>query len=186
MKAAYPRVSFADLEKWPEDGRRYELYDGEVYEVPSPFPLHQMVSAKLYLALAEYVREHGGIVLYAPLDIVLTDYDVVQPDLLMFTREREHLVNARQVTRVPPDLAIEILSPGTAHNDRRRKLRLFERHRLQEYWLVDPDGPSVEVYRLADATLTPVVVTRGEERVESPLLPALDLRPNDLVPAASH
>src|SRR4051794_34991343 len=136
MKAAHPRVSFADLEKWPKDGRRYELYDGEVYEVPSPFPLHQMVSAKLYLALAEYVREHGGIVLYAPLDIVLTDYDVVQPDLLLFTRERAHLVNARQVTRMPPDLAIEILSEGTAGNDRGRKMHLLARHGVRECWLV--------------------------------------------------
>jgi Uma2 family endonuclease len=122
----------------------------------------------------------------APVDIVLTDFDVVQPDVVLFSPEHVHLLDMRKVTRFAPDLAIEILSPGTAHNDRRRKLRLFERHRLQEYWLVDPDGPSVEVYRLADATLTPVVVTRGEERVESPLLPALDLRPNDLVPAASH
>src|SRR5882672_4778870 len=102
MKAAYPRVSFADLEKWPDDGRRYELYDGEVYEVPSPFPLHQIVSAALHLALAGYVRDHGGLVLYAPLDIVLTEYDVVQPDLVFFTPERQHLVNPRKVTRVPP------------------------------------------------------------------------------------
>ena len=116
VKAAYPRVSFADLEKWPEDGRRYELYDGEVYEVPSPLPLHQIASGRLHLALTEYVRDHGGIVLYAPLDIVLTEYDVVQPDLLLFTRERQHLVNPRKVTRVQPDLAIEILSPSTAGN----------------------------------------------------------------------
>jgi Uma2 family endonuclease len=74
MKAAHPRVSVADMEKWPEDGRRYELYDGEVYEVPSPILLHQMVSARLYLALAAYVNTHGGTVLYAPLDIVLTEH----------------------------------------------------------------------------------------------------------------
>ena len=83
MKAAHPRVSFADMEKWPEDGRRYELYDGEVYEVPSPILLHQMVSARLYLALADYVKQYGGLVAYAPLDIVLTEYDVVQPDLVL-------------------------------------------------------------------------------------------------------
>ncbi len=71
MNAAPSRVSFADLEGWPEDGRRYELYDGEVDVVPSPIPLHQMVSARLYLVLEEYTRAHGGIVLYAPLDIVL-------------------------------------------------------------------------------------------------------------------
>jgi Uma2 family endonuclease len=175
MKAAYPRVSFADLEKWPEDGRRYELYDGEVYEVPSPFPLHQMVSAKLYLALAGYVRERGGIVLYAPLDIVLTEYDVVQPDLLLFTREREHLVNARRVTRVPPDLAIEILSPGTATNDRGRKKQLLAHHGVREFWLVDPDAERVEVYSLNGDQFVLANIASGPELVESPLLPELVL-----------
>src|SRR5881397_3232607 len=149
VKAVHPRVSYADLERWPEDGRRYELYDGEVYVVPSPLPLHQIVSARLHLALTEYANQHGGIVLYAPLDIVLTEYDVVQPDLLVFTRERQHLVDPRKVTRQAPDLAVEILSPGTAANDRGRKLRLLERHGVREYWLVDPEAARVEVYRLS-------------------------------------
>jgi Uma2 family endonuclease len=186
VKAAQERVSYADLERWPEDGRRYELYDGEVFEIPSPLLIHQFVLGRVYLALSAYVQTHGGAVFVAPLDIVLTDFDVVQPDVLLFTPEREHLLQMRQVTRYAPDLAIEILSPGTARNDRGRKLRLFERHRLKEYWLVDPDGPSVEVYRLEDANLVSLPVARGEERLDSPLLPALDLRPSDLVPAASH
>ena len=80
VKAAQPRVSYAELERWPEDGRRYERYDGEVYVVPSLLQLHQIVSARLYDVLRDHVRVHGGIVLYAPLDLVLTDYDVVQPD----------------------------------------------------------------------------------------------------------
>src|SRR5260221_14666447 len=114
VKAANPLVSFADLERWPDDGRRYELYDGEVHVVPSPLLLHQLVSARLYLALEQYTRAQGGVVLYAPLDIVLTEYDVVQPDLLLFTKGRQHLLHPEKVTRVPPDLAIEILSPSTA------------------------------------------------------------------------
>jgi Uma2 family endonuclease len=186
VKAAQERVSYADLERWPEDGRRYELYDGEVFEIPSPILLHQFVLGRLHLALSAYVQAHGGSVFVAPLDIVLTDFDVVQPDVLLFMPEREHLLQMRQVTRDAPDLAIEILSPATARNDRGRKLRLFERHRLKEYWLVDPDGPSVAVYRLAGARLVPAAVARGEERVESPLLPELDLRPSDLVPASSY
>lgn len=183
VKAAQERVSYADLERWPEDGRRYELYDGEVFEIPSPILLHQFVLGRLYLALAAYVQAHGGSVFVAPLDIVLTDFDVVQPDVLLFMPEREHLLHMRQVTRHAPDLAIEILSPGTAWNDRGRKLRLFERHSLKEYWLVDPDGPSIEVYRLADGRLSLAARARDRERVDSPLLPALDLRPSDLVPA---
>jgi Uma2 family endonuclease len=181
MKATYPRVSFADLERWPEDGRRYELYDGEVYEVPSPFPLHQIVSARLHLALSDYVRDHGGIVLYAPLDIVLTEYDVVQPDLLLFTRERQHLINPRKVTRVPPDLAIEILSPGTAGNDRGRKMRLWARHGVREFWLVDPDAVAVEIYALAGDQFVLAGMWNHSACVRSPLLPEVAFAPADLL-----
>jgi Uma2 family endonuclease len=180
---ACPRVSFADLEKWPEDGRRYELYDGEVYEVPSPFPIHQIASARLHLALADYVRDHGGIVLYAPLDIVLTEYDVVQPDLLLFTRERQHLVNPRKVTRAQPDLAIEILSPGTAGNDRGRKMQLLARHGVREFWLVDADAQAIEVYCLSGNQFVLAGTAKGAGRVQSPLLPELSLAPADLVRA---
>ena len=66
MKAADPRVSFADLERWPESGRRYELYDGEVYVIPSPLLLHQIAAGRLYVILSDYVRERGGMVLFAP------------------------------------------------------------------------------------------------------------------------
>ena len=182
VKAAHARVSFADLERWPEDGRRYELYDGEVYVVPSPIPLHQIVSARLYLVLEDYVRAHGGVVLYAPLDIVLTDFDVVQPDLLLFTRDRQHLVSPRAVTRHAPDLAIEILSPSTARNDRGRKLQLLARHGVREYWLVDPDALAIEVYSLAENQFVLANAAAPTDRVPSPLLPELVLVPRDLAP----
>jgi Uma2 family endonuclease len=180
VKAAQERVSYADLERWPEDGRRYELYDGEVYVVPSPLPLHQIAAARLHLALNEYVREHGGMVLFAPLDIVLTEYDVVQPDLLLFTRERRHLVNPRTVTRVQPDLAIEILSPSTASNDRGRKMRLLARHGVREFWLVDPDAVTIEVYTLTGNQFVLAGAWSRAERMQSPLLPELSLAPADL------
>ena len=183
VKAANPRVSYADLERWPDDGRRYELYDGEVFVIPSPIPLHQIVAGQLHLALTRYVSAHGGIVLFAPLDIVLTEYDVVQPDLLLFTAERQHLLNPRQVTRVPPDLAIEILSPGTARNDRGRKKQLLAQHGVREYWLVDPEPISIEVHSLRDDGFVVASVATGSARVESPLLPGLRLSPADLVPA---
>jgi Uma2 family endonuclease len=183
VKAAHSRVSFADLERWPEDGRRYELYDGEVYVVPSPILLHQIAAGGLYVALNDYVTEHGGIVLFAPLDIVLTEYDVVQPDLLLFTQERRPLLNLRKVTRVPPDLAIEILSPRTAGNDRGRKQQLLARHGVREYWLVDPEAVAIEVYSLDGDTFALSGTAIGTDRVQSPLLPGLALSPADLVPA---
>ena len=114
VKAAQERVSYADLERWPEDGRRYELYNGEVFEIPAPILLHQFVVGRLYLALAAYVQAHGGSVFVAPVDIVLSNYDVVQPDVLLFMPEREHLLDMRSASRDAPDLAIEFLSPGTS------------------------------------------------------------------------
>jgi Uma2 family endonuclease len=183
MRAANPRVSFAELERWPEDGRRYELYDGEVSEVPSPILLHQIVSSRLHVRLNAYADEHGGLVLFAPLDIVLTEYDVVQPDLLLFTRERQPLLNLRKANRVPPDLAIEILSPATAANDRGRKMQLLARHRVCEYWLVDPEAAAIEVYGLSGQQFVLTSTASGRERVRSPLLPGLILMPADLVPA---
>src|SRR6266545_1934289 len=112
----------------------------------------------------------------------LIDCDVVQPDLLLFARERQHLVNPRKVTRHAPDLAVEILSPSTASNDRGRKLRLLAKHRVREYWLVDPDEPSLEVYALEGDRLVHAATARRSERLRSTLLPELDLRPGDLLP----
>ena len=182
VRVAHTRVSFADLLQWPEDGRRYELYDGEVYVIPSPLPIHQIVSGRLSDVLRNYTRTHGGIVLYAPLDIVLTDFDVVQPDLLFFTRERQHLIELRKVTCHAPDLAIEILSSSTAGNDRGRKMRLLARHRVREYWLVDADAVAIEVYRLSGSQFVLASTATGRDAVQSPLLPELVLRPADLVP----
>ena len=93
MKATYPRVSFADLATWPEDGRRYELYDGEVYEVPSPLAASsdRVGASCIWLSPATSVSMAGSYSTHR-FDIVLTEYDVVQPDLLLFTHERQHLV----------------------------------------------------------------------------------------------
>jgi hypothetical protein len=79
-----PRVSFADLERAPEDGRRYELYDGEVYVVPAPMPRHQRVQIRLVEWLDDYVECFGGFAVCAPIDIVFSEYDVVQPEVLFF------------------------------------------------------------------------------------------------------
>ena len=182
VRAAQPRVSFADLERWPEDGRRYELYDGEVFEIPSPILLHQLVSGRLYLALAAYVQAHGGAVFYAPLDIVLTEFDVVQPDLMLFTRNRERLLNLRRVTRHAPDLAIEILSPSTAGNDRGRKMELLARHGVREYWLVDPEAVAIEVHWLTGTRFALASTAGPSDRVQSPLLPELSIVPADVIP----
>jgi len=106
---------------------------------------------------------------------------VVQPDLLFFSRERQTLIDPRKVTRHAPDLAIEILSPSTAGNDRGRKMQLLARHGVPEYWLVDPDAVRIEIYWLSRNQFVLASTATDDERVQSPLLQDLSLRPNDLV-----
>ena len=119
------RVSFADLERAPEDGRRYELYDGKVYVVPAPIPRHQVVQYTAAEALRALCHEHGGFAVGSPIDIVFSEYDVLQPDVVFFRPERAHLVDLDRAIRHAPDLCVEILSPSTEATDRGRKLQMF-------------------------------------------------------------
>ncbi len=165
-----PRVSYSDLCQQPEDGRRYELYDGEVFVVPSPLPLHQIVAMNIEDWLRHHPRTRSGLTLLAPLDVAFSEYDVVQPDLLYFEPERLPLLSNRRVTRVAPDLAIEVISPGTASNDRGRKMRMFARYGVREYWIADPESERVEVFSLGGEMFRLVQQAAGDDAIVSPLL----------------
>jgi Uma2 family endonuclease len=147
--AALPRkTTFSDLERLPEDGRRFELYDGEVCEMTAPTFVHQHVLLYTAMVVEEYARRVGGVAVIAPFDIVFSEHDVVQPDVVFFRPERAHLVKPRTATRARPDIAIEILSPSTRSNDRGRKLRMFAHYGVPEYWIIDPDACTLEILSL--------------------------------------
>lgn len=155
------RVSYADLQRMPEDGNRYELYDGELYVVPSPPPIHQIISRRIFVALADFTRVHGGEVFFAPFDIVLSEYNVVQPDLIYFGPETARRIRPREHVHFPPDVAIEVLSPSTARNDRGRKRDLMARYRVPEYWIVDPDERLIDVSVLRSEGYRPAQTIRA-------------------------
>jgi Uma2 family endonuclease len=180
MRAVDPRVSFAEMQQWPDDGRRYELYDGEVIVVPSPIPRHQRVVANIVEILKAYERATAGLVFFAPLDIVLTEYDVVQPDVVFFRHERRHVIDMMQPTRAVPDLAVEVLSRTTEARDRGRKLRLLARFCLPEYWLVDPVVNVLEVFTNVDGSLALAGSHDEGQPLDSPTLPGLVI-PTDRV-----
>ena len=131
-------LTYADLCGMPDDGRRYELFEGEVYVTPAPRIVHQRISRNLELVLHSYVEQHGlGEVLYAPVDVILTDTTVVQPDLLYVSRPRLPIVREHGIVAAP-DLVVEILSKSTAERDRGVKRQLYARYGVAHYWLVDP------------------------------------------------
>lgn len=173
VRAVDSRVSFAELCRWPDDGRRYELYDGEVVVVASPLPRHQRVAFYIGEILHEYERATGGIMFAVPIDIVLTEYNVVQPDAVFFRHERRHLLNMMEATRVAPDLAVEVLSPSTESLDRGRKMALLARSGVPEYWIVDPVANLLEVYALGEGEYRPTGVFSEHDRVASPTLQGL-------------
>lgn len=142
-----PKLTYEDYVLFPDDGRRHELVDGEHLVTPSPVARHQAILQNLFLELGPRVRELGlGRLLLAPLDVILSDVDVVQPDLLFVSKAREAIVG--DWVRGAPDLTVEILSPGTRHQDETLKRDLYERHGVAEYWIVDPRAKSIKVYRL--------------------------------------
>jgi Uma2 family endonuclease len=141
-------VSYADLQRMPEDGRQYELYDGEVHVVPSPTNRHQVVLHNVFALLLQYEQRSGGRLLTAPSDVVFSEYNVIQPDLLYFTKARRHLVPMDAPTQAAPDLTVEIISPGTSAHDYGRKQALCARFGVRESWIVDSFGETIEIFVL--------------------------------------
>ena len=173
MQALQPRVGYADLLNMPDDGRRYEIHGGELVVVPSPLLLHQIVAAEVFTRLNDYRRRFGGLAVTAPLDIVFDEHEVVQPDIVFFRAERLRLLDPHTVTRAAPDIAVEVLSPSTAATDRGRKMRIFARYGVAEYWLVDPIRRQLEVHVLEAGTYRCAQTARAGDTVRSVLLPDL-------------
>lgn len=173
VKMVQPRVSYADLERTPEDGRRYELYDGEVFVVPAPLPRHQVTRHLIAELLRTFATHRGGFAVQSPIDIVFSQYDVLQPDVVFFRRERRDLVDLDAPIRHAPDLCVEVLSESTAATDRGRKMQMFARYRVPEYWIVDPHARRVEVYTLAETGYVLVATVEGSGDISSPTIEGL-------------
>ncbi len=138
------KLTYADYLRTSDD-ERYELLNGELVMPPAPLTGHQMISMALASRLYLYVNERGlGTVVAAPTDVVLSDTDVVQPDVLFVSSQRSQIVT-RENVRGAPDLVVEILSPATAERDQTVKLGLYAQHGVIEYWIVDPDAKTIRV-----------------------------------------
>jgi Uma2 family endonuclease len=147
---ANPHVKFTyeDFLHFPDDGKRHELIDGEHYATPSPNTKHQAVSGNLHFIILSWLEQHPvGRVFFAPFDIIFTQFDVVEPDLLYMSNERAaQILTAKHVTGAP-EIVVEIGSPGTRKRDETIKRRLYERSGVSEYWGVDPELDVIRVYR---------------------------------------
>lgn len=143
------KFTYEDYRNAPED-KRYELLDGDLVVVPAPKEVHQRASRNLTIVLTKALEgTEAGEVYVAPFDVVLSETDVVQPDLLYISNERAHIITEDNVQGAP-DLVIEILSPATAERDLTFKRSLYAKHGVKEYWLVDTDARTVTVLSLEE------------------------------------
>ncbi len=166
--------TIADLELFPDDGNRYEIIDGELHVSTQPDWHHQFVTGSIGAALNDWSSVPSlGIAIPAP-GIIFAQDNAVAPDVVWVSAGRyEVVLGGDGKLHAAPDLAVEVLSPGSKNEqrDREAKLRLYSRQGVREYWIVDWRQREIQVYRRDQAVLQLVVTLHTPDLVTSPLLP---------------
>lgn len=173
------RLTYQDYINTPDD-ERYELIDGELIMAPGPISPHQISQSELSYWLQIFVKQHdSGQILYAPIDVVLSDADVVQPDLIFISKEREHIIEHANIQGAP-DFVAEILSPATARRDWGVKRELYAKHGVKEYWILDPINKKVWVMLLRNGALEIVQSCGAGDIVTSSVLAGFSVAVDDI------
>jgi Uma2 family endonuclease len=165
------KLEYRDLLAIPSDGKRYELLDGEVSVTPAPNPVHQRLVLALAMRFVEYFHALGiGEVFVSPIDVILTDRDVVEPDVVVVGRPDQ--VSQRGIEGSPL-LVVEVLSPSTREHDRTVKAQRYARLGVPHYWIVDPETQRVECLREHAGSYEPVLVAERHHTLAHPDWPTL-------------
>ena len=178
-------LTYEDYLAMPDDGRRYEILDGEVAVTATPALPHQVIVGNLYWVLRGYVQLRGlGQVYLSPVTVILANTTVVEPDLVYVDGARAGLVSDRGI-RGAPTLAIEVLSPSTSHNDRGPKFQLYARYGVPYYWIADTGARVLEGYALEAGAYRLAGRLHGDNRSALPPFPDLVLGLDELWPPPS-
>jgi Uma2 family endonuclease len=168
------KFNYEDYLLFPDDGRRHELIDGEHFTTPAPSTAHQRLVVRFSTAFENFLKSRKiGQIFVAPTEVVLSDLDVVQPDLVFVSSIKTSIITVRNIQGMP-DLLIEILSESTRKTDEIIKRKLYERYGVPEYWIVDPELETVKVYRVAELS------HEASDTLSTPLLPDLSISLSDI------
>ncbi len=168
------KLTYDDYVSFLDDGKRHEIIDGEHFMTPEPQTRHQIVVMNLVRILANFIEDNGlGQLLTAPTDILLSDTTVVQPDIFFVRKEREGIIK-KNIVEGPPDLTIEILSPGNERLDRITKMKHYALFGVSEYWIIDYEARTLERYALKGRFFQKMGVF--DEEFSPPLFPNLTIQ----------
>lgn len=138
------RYTVSDYQELPE-GAPYQLVNGKLIFMPSPFDIHQKISGNLFLEMGFFVKKNQlGEVRYAPLDVHFDKENLYQPDLLFISNARKHII--KKHIYGAPDLVVEILSEGTKNVDEDEKMKVYGQFNVLEYWIIDPNEQTIDIY----------------------------------------
>lgn len=174
-------LTYDDYLLFPEDGRRHEIIEGEHYVSPAPNRKHQRILATLSREVGSFVHLRGlGEVLFAPFDVVFSDVDIVQPDLIFVASANLGILTEANAQGAP-DLVVEILSESTRKRDLTTKRKLYARSGVAEYWVIDPEIETVTVFRIkGELVRSRELALETGDHLESPLLPGFELKLSEL------
>jgi Uma2 family endonuclease len=173
--------TYEDLFALPDDGRRYEIIDGVLYEMPSLRSVHAFTITLLLVALYPILARLGGSIAAAPLDVFFGEANPVQPDIVAILPGSQARIESHGVVGTP-DLVIEVLSPSNRNHDVLTKRTLYGRGGVREYWIVDTDARTIEILTLDRDALHTVIVASGSDTLDSPLLGSLSIAVESLFP----
>ncbi|HZS44945.1 MAG TPA: Uma2 family endonuclease [Blastocatellia bacterium] len=177
-----PLATIADLELMPDDGNRYEIIEGEIIVSRSPSIIHQIIFGNLLTELRLFLRSNPIGVVLGGIGVILDDLNGVIPDIVFVSNKKRDEIASGERINGAPDLVIEILSPGkeNARRDRVIKRQTYGNFEVSEYWIVDGENRSVELYRNNNGVLDLVETVQENGKVISPLLPGFELQVADI------
>jgi Uma2 family endonuclease len=175
------RLTYQDLCELPYDGKRYEIIQGDLIVTAAPRILHQRVVTRLSHHLLTFVEgDDLGHVFVAPVDVVFSEFDVVEPDIIYISKQRAAILTENNVQGAP-DLVVEVLSEWTVKIDRTAKLKLYAKYGVPEYWLLDTRPASADIYRGGTNGLDLCQHLGPEGILTTPILPGFNLPLHKLV-----
>lgn len=177
-------ATYDDYALLPDDGKRYELADGTLeLMTTAPSPKHQAISTKMLTILANSCQMEY-IIFASPIDLILSNTEVRQPDLVMVHRNKIDVITKRGIEGTP-DLVAEILSPHSAKRDKFDKLKAYARYNIPEYWIIDPANEALEQYVFSQNEYQLFNVFGRDDNIQSEQIKCASFTMAEIVDAAA-
>ena len=168
------RITCDDFVKLPDDGKRYEVMDGDLIVSPSPVLRHQRIVGRMFRLLADHVETHDlGEVVVSPMDVVFSEDNILQPDVIYLKKGRAQEPDDR--IRCVPDLVVEVLSESASPAELQRKADIYARFGVPHYWTFSPLNETAILYRLVEAKYERAGLYQGQDTFEAEAFPDLTI-----------